>query len=298
MSDDLPNPDLTAPIAATPMLKDSMVKDQSALLDEPAATPMAATPTAATPIATITPEALAQIWEAQFGRWQETLDWQPNPRQQALFQQLYQTIVTANQQLNLTRITEPTEFWEKHLWDSLRGVKAMLWHEAPQSLIDIGTGAGFPGLPIAIACPQWKLTLLDSTRKKINFVQQAAAALGLKPVKGLSDRVEALGQQRQYRETYDIATIRAVAAASVCAEYALPMVKVGGMAILYRGQWGETEGAELASAVAELGGVIDRVETFETPLTQGARACVYLRNVARTDDYYPRPVGIPAQQPL
>jgi 16S rRNA (guanine527-N7)-methyltransferase len=282
MSDDRPNPDLPPLPMVEPPIDDKSI---------------AAPPIVEAPVE-ITGEALAQIWQSLFGLWQETLGWQPHNRQQALLQQLYQAIVTANRQFNLTRITEPTEFWEKHLWDSLRGVKEFLGQDETKSLIDIGTGAGFPGLPIAIACPQWKLTLLDSTRKKINFVQQTAQELGLKKVTGLSDRVEALGQQRKYRESYDIATIRAVAAASVCAEYALPMVKVGGVAILYRGQWSELEGQELEGAVEELGGTIERVETFATPLTQGQRACIYLRKVKATPDDYPRSVGIPAQQPL
>jgi 16S rRNA (guanine527-N7)-methyltransferase len=246
--------------------------------------------------------------------WQSTLGWQPNATQTDLFQQLYLKLTTANKFLNLTRITEPAEFWEKHLWDSLRGVQDWLGQAAgqalgqpleqalaplaPQSVIDIGTGGGFPGLPIAIACPTWKVTLLDSTRKKINFIQQAATEMGLQDVVGLSDRVEVLGQHPKYREQFDIATIRAVATASVCAEYALPMVKVGGMAILYRGQWTEAESAELAAAVAQLGGAIAKIDEFTTPLSAGARTCIYLRKVAATDRQYPRAVGIPTQKPL
>jgi 16S rRNA (guanine527-N7)-methyltransferase len=230
--------------------------------------------------------------------WQSTLGWQPNPTQTDLLQQLYVKITTANKFLNLTRITEPDEFWEKHLWDSLRGVQDWLGQPEPKSVIDIGTGGGFPGLPIAIACPTWKVTLLDSTRKKINFIQQAAIEMGLKDVVGLSDRVEVLGQDSKYREQFDIATIRAVATASVCAEYALPMVKVGGMAILYRGQWTDEESQGLATAVQQLGGKIAKIDEFTTPLTAGARTCIYLRKVAATDRQYPRAVGIPTQKPL
>jgi 16S rRNA (guanine527-N7)-methyltransferase len=232
--------------------------------------------------------------------WQSTLGWQPSLEQQALFQRLYVEIVTVNRQLNLTRITEASDFWEKHLWDSLRGIQSFLNQDdtTPKSLIDIGTGAGFPGLPIAIVFPDWQLTLVDSTRKKINFVQQTATSLGLSGVTGLSDRIELLGQNPQYRQQYDIATVRAVAAVSVCAEYALPMVKVGGQVILYRGQWSEEEATHLQTVIGQLGGTIDRVETFETPLTQGTRTCVYLRKNQVTNNWFPRAIGVPTMEPL
>ena len=116
--------------------------------------------------------------------WQKTLNWQPDESQQQQFQRLYELIVEGNRSLNLTRITEPKEFWEKHLWDSLRGIVRLLPAnnsagenpklpaESVQKVIDIGTGAGFPGLPIAIALPQLSVTLLDSTRKKLFFWKQ------------------------------------------------------------------------------------------------------------------------------
>ncbi len=232
-------------------------------------------------------------------QWQATLGWQPTAAQQDLFQRLYATIVVTNQSLNLTRITEPTEFWEKHLWDSLRGIQAWLPAD-PESLdvVDIGTGAGFPGLPIAIIKPHWKCTLVDSTRKKVKFVQETAEALGLTGVTGLSDRAEQLGHSKYYREAYDLATIRAVAGLSVCAEYVLPLVRVGGTAILYRGQWSEAEAAACEVAVAQLGGRLDRVEMFATPLSQSMRACVYLKKVAATSQEFPRAIGIPTQMPL
>jgi 16S rRNA (guanine527-N7)-methyltransferase len=246
------------------------------------------------------PPPLPQMLE----QWQATLGWQPTAAQQDLFQRLYQTIVITNQSLNLTRITEPTEFWEKHLWDSLRGIQAWL-PEDPGSLdstglnvVDIGTGAGFPGLPIAIIKPHWKCTLVDSTRKKVKFVQDTAESLGLTGVTGLSDRAEQLGHSKYYREEYDLATIRAVAGVSVCAEYVLPLVKVGGTAILYRGQWSEEEAAACEGAVAQLGGRLDRVEIFETPLSQSMRACVYLKKLEPTSHEFPRAIGIPTQMPL
>lgn len=230
--------------------------------------------------------------------WQQTLNWQPNTEQQRLFQQLYELILVGNRQLNLTRITEPVEFWEKHLWDSLRGIVPLLGKPGEQvsisdaqssiaHCIDIGTGAGFPGVPIAIAQPHWKITLLDSTRKKIAFLDTLVKQLGLQNATTLIGRAEELGKQPQYRQNYDLAFIRAVGSASVCAGYALPLLKIGGLAILYRGQWTEEEATDLQAVIKRLNGKIESIEAFTTPISQSVRHCVYLRKVA--------PVPIPTQ---
>ena len=255
--------------------------------------------------------------------WQETLHWQPTSHQQQQLQQLYSLILDGNRQLNLTRITEPTEFWEKHLWDSLRGIAPFLKDEAgrrkeeeeqtsslpsercaniphPSSLqvIDIGTGGGFPGIPAAIACPDWQVTLLDSTQKKITFLQTVATTLGLENITTLVDRAEQVGQLPEHREAYDLALIRAVGPASVCAEYALPLLKLEGQAVLYRGQWTAEETEALRPAVAQLGGAIAAIEECSTPVSQSIRHCLYLRKVAVTPAEFPRAIGVPAKQPL
>jgi 16S rRNA (guanine527-N7)-methyltransferase len=252
--------------------------------------------------------------------WLNTLDWQPQPTQIQQFQQLYAGILAGNQQFNLTRITAPDEFWEKHLWDSLRGIRRWLTLESGEdggdgadegemgissarspasfTVIDIGTGGGFPGVPVAIARPDWNVTLLDSTRKKIDFLDRLLPTLGITNTKTLVDRVEQVGQQPQYREQFDLALIRAVAAAPVCAEYALPLLKVGGSAILYRGQWTEAEAIALQSTVGQLGGRLAATDQFTTPLTAGERHCLLLQKIASTPAQYPRAVGVPSQKPI
>ncbi len=218
--------------------------------------------------------------------WQH-LNWQPNAEQQLQFQRLYELIIKANQTLNLTRITEPLDFWEKHLWDSLRGIMPLLKDEGIRlkdevepsafKIVDIGTGAGFPGIPTAIALPDSQVTLLDSTRKKIAFLDSLIAELGIGNVNTVTGRAEVVGKESQHRQAYDLALIRAVGSASICAEYALPFLKSGGLAVLYRGNWTTEEAETLQNTVKRLGGAIEEIEEFTTPLSNSIRHCVYLR---------------------
>lgn len=246
---------------------------------------------------------------ANLSLWRKTLDWQPNDQQLHLFQQLYASIVVANQRLNLTRITHPIDFWEKHLWDSLSGIapwlKRQVEHDQGKNsgneglqVIDIGTGGGFPGIPVAIACPTWSITLLDSTQKKMHFLETLSHTLGLTHTTMLTERAEAVGHQPVHREAYDLALIRAVGSPVTCAEYALPLLKVGGQAILYRGQWSGAEATALKAAATKLGGTLGQVHPWQTPLTQGQRHCVVLHKHHRTSDQFPRAIGIPAKMPL
>ncbi|MDV2991828.1 MAG: Ribosomal RNA small subunit methyltransferase G [Chroococcidiopsis sp. SAG 2025] len=217
--------------------------------------------------------------------WQQTLNWQPSIEQQAQFQQLYEAIVIGNQKLNLTRITAPDEFWEKHLWDSLRGIVSLLptnsvgAHSCAsiQKIIDIGTGAGFPGIPVAIALPNAEVTLLDSTQKKVAFLNSLITEMSLQNARTLVGRAENINKQSQQSNNYDIALVRAVAAADVCANYALPFLKAEGLAVLYRGNWTQDEEKTLEATVKKLGGKIEDCENFTTPLSHGMRHCIYLR---------------------
>ncbi len=231
-------------------------------------------------------------------RWQTTLGWQPNDGQQQQFQQVHAQVLAANRQFNLTRITDPDDVWEKHFWDSLSAIAPWLTTESKSlRVIDIGTGAGFPGIPVAIACPHWHVTLLDSTRKKLVFLDSLIESLSLNATT-LTGRAEAIGHHLAHREYYDLALVRAVGSAIACAEYALPLVKLGGYAILYRGQWTDSEAQQLAQSTPFLGGAIDSVQSFHTPLSQSIRHCVILKKIADTDPELPRHIGIPAKIPL
>ena len=240
---------------------------------------------------------------ARLDLWQTTLGWQPSPKQLTEFQKLYEAIIIGNRQQNLTRITTPEDFWEKHLWDSVLGVALLhdakfVLNNSQLKVIDIGTGAGFPGLPVAIANPDWNLTLVDSTQKKIAFVDDTIRQLQLKNVSTIVERAETIGRDFHHRESYDLALIRAVGKPSVCAEYILPLIKVGGLAILYRGHWEEEEQQSLDSALGKLGSKIKLIHPQKTPISQSIRHCIYLRKLKPIFNKYPRAVGVPNQKPL
>lgn len=210
--------------------------------------------------------------------WRETLDWAPTPSVRQQFQRLYELIVTGNRQVNLTRITEPTAFWEKHLWDSLRGIAPILQQrETAKRAIDIGTGAGLPGIPVAIACADMEVTLLDSRRKKMVFVDRALDELGLGNATTVVGRAEQVAKQNAYRDEYDLVLVRAVGSVSACVEYALPFLGPNGLAVLYRGRWSEEDALSVATAAERLGGAIESVDGFTTPLTHAVRHCASVR---------------------
>jgi len=209
--------------------------------------------------------------------WEETLHWQPTPQQQEQFQRFYRAILTANQSVNLTRITAVTDFWEKHLWDSLRGIAPWLgsasepWGVSIQRVIDIGSGGGFPGVPVAIARPDWHVTLLEATQKKVRFLESLPQQLGLNHLRAEWGRAE------DHPSTYDLAVMRAVGDLARCCQYGLPRVRPGGILILYRGQWTAAEEAALIPLLRRYSAHVLELQGFVTPLTQAQRHCLYLQ---------------------
>lgn len=228
--------------------------------------------------------------------WQSTTNWIPTAEIRRSWQNLYNEILEINPHLNLTRITTPEEFWEKNLWDSVAPI--LDYDLRDKKIIDIGTGGGFPGVPIAIVFPEAKLTLMDSIQKKIKFIDYLSQKLDLKNIQTLVNRAEVIGQDKNYRKRFDFALIRAVSEISVCLEYSLPLLKIGGIAILYRGKLTEEEKIKCEEVSHKLGGKVVKITNKNTPIQQNIRHCIYIEKIKLTDKKYPREVGKPVKSPL
>ncbi|MDG2992331.1 16S rRNA (guanine(527)-N(7))-methyltransferase RsmG [Candidatus Synechococcus calcipolaris G9] len=209
--------------------------------------------------------------------WQDSLQWQPNSTQMRQFQAFYGTVVAANQTLNLTRITSPQDFWEKHLWDSLSGIAPWLGDLAQVThfrVVDIGSGAGFPGVPVAIARPDWSVTLLEATRKKVTFLETLPPILNLDNIRPCWGRAETYPNSEP---RFDLALIRAVGKAPLCITYGLPLLRSGGHLVLYRGQWAIAEENDLVKHLKRQGAFLEDVRSFQTPLSQSQRHCLLIK---------------------
>jgi 16S rRNA (guanine(527)-N(7))-methyltransferase RsmG len=200
-----------------------------------------------------------------------------------------------NARMNLTAITEPEEIAAKHFLDSLLLLKCVELPEG-ESVIDVGTGAGFPGLPLKIARPDLRLTLLDSSAKRTGFLREAAKALGLE-AEAVQGRAEELGQMPGYRERYGLVTARAVAALPVLCEYCLPLARLGGTFAALKGPGISEEAQAAMPAITKLGGKLGAVEDFELP-NQNRRAIVLVRKISQTPAGYPRVHAKIAKRPL
>ena len=220
-----------------------------------------------------------------------------NEQQIEQFVQYYDLLIDWNKKINLTAIEEPQEVADKHFVDSalLLSVKKDL---AGCSLIDIGTGAGFPGIPLKIIEPNLKLTLFDSLNKRINFLNTVCQELSLKDVQAVHGRAEDFGKKVEYREKFDLATARAVARMPVLLEICLPFVKLGGHFIALKGPELENELLESKKALAELGGRIIDVRALTLADGNYTRNIAVIEKVKPTPKKYPRKAGTPQKTPL
>ncbi|MEY8355145.1 16S rRNA (guanine(527)-N(7))-methyltransferase RsmG [Lachnospiraceae bacterium 54-53] len=215
------------------------------------------------------------------------------------FYDYFQLLVEWNKLMNLTAITEMDEVIAKHFVDSLSLVKAADgMKENLYKIIDVGTGAGFPGIPLKIAFPDLKITLMDSLNKRINFLNEVISRLGLENIEAIHSRAEDLGRDTFHREQYDFCVSRAVANLSTLSEYCMPFVKVGGYFISYKSGKIEEELGAAKHAIFLLGGKAEKTETFLLPGTDAERSLVKILKTNAISKKYPRKAGLPAKEPL
>ena len=211
------------------------------------------------------------------------------------FETYYDMLIDRNKVMNLTAITEFDEVMDKHFLDSVylfRSIKL----EADYKLIDIGTGAGFPGIPLKIVFPELKITLLDSLNKRVGFLNDVIDELNLNDIEAIHGRAEDIARDKTYRASYDIAVSRAVANLSTLSEYCLPFVKIGGKFVSYKSGDCVDEVDNAKAAIHLLGGKINKIDEFS--YSNNSRSFIVIDKVMNTSNKYPRKAGLPSKKPL
>ncbi len=216
------------------------------------------------------------------------------------FETYYRELVEWNRRFNLTAITDYEAVQVRHFLDSLSCLLALPTRCLREGIriIDVGTGAGFPGIPLKIVCPHIVLTLVEATRKKVTFLEHLIDQLGLEDVRVIHGRAEELGRQRAHRERYDWALARAVAEMPTLVEYLLPLVRVGGAMLAQKGESAPAEVHAAAEAIRILGGEVRRLVPVHLHGIAETRYLVIVDKVAATPEQYPRRPGIPSKRPL
>ncbi|CDD36539.1 ribosomal RNA small subunit methyltransferase G [Clostridium sp. CAG:356] len=204
-------------------------------------------------------------------------------------------LIEWNEKMNLTAITEPKEIILKHFIDSITILKYI---DDNSKLVDVGTGAGFPGVPLSIMNPTLKITLVDSLNKRLIFLQEVVKELNLKNIEIVHARAEEFGQNKNYREKFDIATSRAVANLATLSEYLVPLVKIGGKIISMKASNAKEEINDAQKAIEVLGGKIEKIEEFDLPESDIGRTIIIIDKNKCTPAIYPRKAGTPAKEPI
>lgn len=213
------------------------------------------------------------------------------------FESYYRELVLWNEKMNLTGITEREQVYTKHFYDSISLAFHLNLNEI-NSIADIGSGAGFPGIPLKICFPHLQLTIVDSLSKRISFLQHVCNELKLSGVQLIHGRAEDIARQKGHRDAYDLVTARAVARLSLLNEFCLPFVRKGGIFAAMKGNDPSEELSEAKTSLRELRGELEKVESFSLPVEESTRHIILIRKTSSTPAKYPRKAGLPSKSPL
>lgn len=227
----------------------------------------------------------------------ENLNLQPTQEQLSKLYSFYELLIEKNKVMNLTGITEYEEVIDKHFVDSVSIIKAIDLNKKIR-VIDLGTGAGFPGIPLKIMFPNIEIVLVDSLNKRIKFLEEVVEKLQLTDISCIHSRAEDLAQNKEYREQFDLCVSRAVANLSTLCEYCIPFVKVGGNFVSYKSGVIQEELEQAKYAISTLGGELSEVINFTLPETDIERSFIKIKKNKNTQKKYPRKAGLPGKEPL